>query len=67
MDKEPATTARKLADESLSKFSKIPYEELVRKAFGLSSEYIDSFFWKYKHLELEFARVVSHTSIKYFF
>lgn len=67
MDEEPTTAAKKLADESLGKFLKILYEELIRKAFSLLSEYIDSFFWKYKHLELEFARVVSHISIEYFF
>ncbi|KAJ5808873.1 hypothetical protein N7474_010142 [Penicillium riverlandense] len=51
VDGNPAEIARKLSEESFLKFKGIPYEDFVRKAFGLSSDKISSFLWKYEFLE----------------
>ncbi|OGE47649.1 hypothetical protein PENARI_c039G05554 [Penicillium arizonense] len=48
VQESPASLARMLSDESFQKFRSIPYEEFVRKAFGLSSEHIDDFLWHYE-------------------
>ncbi|KAJ5150364.1 hypothetical protein N7492_010715 [Penicillium capsulatum] len=65
LQEEPATIARKLSDESLGKFSSIPYEEFIRKAFGFTSDYIDSFLWKYEYLEWSLSRNACRASIDY--
>ena len=48
---DPAEIARELSEESFFKFKGIPYQDFVRKAFGLSSDKISSFLWKYEFLE----------------
>ena len=63
LQEEPATIARKLSNESLGKFSSIPYEEFIRKAFGFTSDFIDSFLWKYEYLEWSLSCVASRASI----
>lgn len=55
LEEAPRTIARKLSESSLEEFRKVPYNEFIRgaflEAFGISSDFIDSFFFKYKHLE----------------
>lgn len=50
MKEDPAMLARKLSNESLQKFRRIPYEEFVRGASGLPSKCVDDFLWQYELL-----------------
>jgi hypothetical protein len=53
LDEGPAAVAGKLCKRSCDKLSSIPFEEFVRKAFGLTSDCIESFFWKYELLSVK--------------
>lgn len=45
-----ASVAFELSEKSRSKFEHIPFEEFVRKAFGLHSPAIEHFLWQYQAL-----------------
>ncbi|KAJ5264960.1 hypothetical protein N7505_007753 [Penicillium chrysogenum] len=49
----PEAMAAKLADQSLCKFSHIPFEEFVRMAYGLPSQRIADFLRDYEFLEVK--------------
>lgn len=53
----PATIARKLYQISIRWFKKVPYNEFTRVAFGMSSDVIDDFLFKYELLEVKFYSV----------
>ncbi|OQD77375.1 hypothetical protein PENANT_c108G02718 [Penicillium antarcticum] len=60
----PEATAAKLAKQSIRRFSQIPFEELVRRAYGHPSQGIDDLHREYEFLKVQvystFTRNLEH-------
>jgi hypothetical protein len=63
----PASVASELSRRSRCKFKCVPFEEFVRKAFGLSSSAIEHLLWQYQLLSVilycMFIRNIQHKGL----
>lgn len=46
-------TSRRVSQRSLENLRSIPYQDLIRRAFGLPSQRIGLFVWKYELLSIQ--------------